>query len=516
MIENEYAPAATVEADALLRLGEQLDSDVVSGSGRVEAAIALRSPVDLHDCVGADDVDAMLSRGIALEYALFSGPSAADASRFPKSGFISGNIRDLASFAMDASTPEDAVRKAIAALEVGVNDAAAILWQAGELRESTKGAIAELLKQPYSRQTLRMAATIIVNALVFHQNMAGQHGVKDLDQITDDGLLLRSDVLYEWSKILKVNYWSIFNIASDLLRCVTPLDLAARALWVMRETADRLVTLGVSQSHDLAGTVFQRLIADRKFLATFYTRPESATLLAHLAIPDGEGWQDPEWVKNFRIADYACGTGTLIHAAYRRLNRLHWLAGGDPDPLHAHMMENSLTACDVLPSAVHLTASMLSSTHPTQGYDGSRTIVAQYGKTEQGGVSLGSLDLLAGNGEVKPLIPLHAGTAVTGTGEARSELGVDMPPASQGPGDYESALYERRFRLYARKPGRLQQKAVSWTRNGLGYSGEDVQPGERVRQRDLRSRLRGTGILVRCRCRPHGQERRNNCAGSFR
>ena len=95
------------------------------------------------------------------------------------------------------------------------------------------------------------------------------------------------------------------------------------------------------------------------------------------------------------------------------------------------MMENSLTACDVLPSAVHLTASMLSSTHPRQGYDGSRTIVAQYGRTDDGGVSLGSLDLLAGNGEVKPLIPLHSGTAVTGTGEARTELGVDMPPASQ-------------------------------------------------------------------------------------
>ena len=449
-----------------------------------------------------------------MEYALFAGPSAADASRFPKSGFISGNIRDLASFAMNAATPEDAVQRAVAALEEGVSDAAAILRQAGDLRESTKGAIAELLKQPYSEQTLRMAATIIVNALVFHQNMAGEHGVKDLDEITDDGLLLRSDVLYEWSKILKVNYWSIFNIASDLLRCVTPLDLAAKALWVMRETADRLVTLGVSQSHDLAGTVFQRLIADRKFLATFYTRPESATLLAHLAIPDDGGWQDPERVKDFRIADYACGTGTLIHAAYRRLNRLHWLAGGDPEALHAHMMENSLTACDVLPSAVHLTASMLSSTHPTQGYDGSRTIVAQYGKTEQGGVSLGSLDLLAGNGEVKPLIPLHSGTAVTGTGEARSELGVDMPPASQDLVIMNPPFTSGGSDYTPRKPRRLQQKAVSWTRNGLGYTGEDVQPGERVRQRHLRSRLCRACILVRCRCQPHGQEGRNNCAGS--
>ena len=200
---------------------------------------------------------------------------------------------------------------------------------------------------------------------------------------------------------------------------------------VMRRTADRLVALGVSQSHDLAGTVFQRLIADRKFLATFYTRPESAALLAHLAIPDDGGWDDAERVKDFRIADYACGTGTLIHAAYRRLNQLHWLAGGEPEKLHAHMMENALTACDVLPSSVHLTASMLSSAYPRQSYDGSRTIVMQYGKTEQGGVSIGSLDLLGETGAVRPLIPLHTATAVTGTGEAQSQLDVDMPPFSQ-------------------------------------------------------------------------------------
>ena len=431
VIENEYAPASTVEREALQRLGERLDPDVVSASGPVEAAVALRSPMDLRDCPGADDVDAMLTRGVTLEYALFAGPSAADASRFPKSGFVSGNIRDLASFTMNAATPEDAVRRAVAILEEGVQDAAVILRQAADLRESTKGAIAELLKQPYSEQTLRMAATIIVNALVFHQNMAGEHGVKSLDQIANGDVLTQSSVLGEWRKILNVNYWSIFNIASDLLRSINPPVMAVDALRVMMRTAKSLVTLGVSQSHDLTGTVFQRLIADRKFLATFYTRPESAALLAHLAIPDDEDWDNPDRVKNFRIADYACGTGTLIHAAYRRLNRLHWLAGGDPEQSHAHMMENSLTACDVLPSAVHLTASMLSSSHPTQGYDGSRTIVTQYGKTDDGGVSLGSLDLLAGNGEVKPLIPLHTGTAVTGTGEAHSELGVDMPPASQ-------------------------------------------------------------------------------------
>ena len=203
------------------------------------------------------------------------------------------------------------------------------------------------------------------------------------------------------------------------------------ALKIMVRTAERLEALGVSRSQDLIGTVFQRLIADRKYLATFYTRPESATLLAHLAIPDDGNWDDPERVKNYRVADYACGTGTLVHAAYRRINQLHLISGGQPEKLHAHMMQEALTACDVLPSAVHLTAAMLSSSHPTEQYDGTRTIVSQYGKTEDGGVSIGSLDLLASNGEVKPLIALHSGAAVTATGEQSAEATVEMPQFSQ-------------------------------------------------------------------------------------
>ena len=431
VIENEYLPAHTVEAEARDRLGESLDASVVHASGRINAAIALRSPTDLHDCAGLDDVDAMLTQGVTLEYALITGSSGVDFTRFPKSGFIPGSIRDLASFTVYAATPEDAVQRAVTILEEGVQDAAAILRQAAQLSGDTQSAITDYLKQPYSEQTLRMAATIMVNALVFHQNLAGQHGVRNLTQIESDGVLTQASVLEEWRKILGINYWSIFNIASDLLRSINPPGMAVEALRVMRRTADRLVALGVSQSHDLAGTVFQKLIADRKFLATFYTRPESATLLAHLAIPDDGGWGDTDRVRDFRIADYASGTGTLIHAAYRRLSQLHWLAGGDPEQLHAHMMKNVLTACDVLPSAVHLTASMLSSSHPSQSYDGSRTIVTPYGKTEHGGVSIGSLDLLGDTGNFRSLIPIHTATAVTGTGEARSELDVDMPPFSQ-------------------------------------------------------------------------------------
>ena len=434
VIENEYVPARNVEAESLERLGETLDTDVVGSSGAVNAVIALKSPLELRSAVGADDVDALLHGGVALEYALLTGSNAESYARFPQRGFIPGNLRDLAAFVEQAAVPVEAVEQAANILQVGVQDAAAVLRWAVEETESTGPALTAHLKQDYSVQTLRMATTIIINALVFHENLAGQHGVRSLSQIKGEAVLTQSTIVDEWDRILRINYWSIFSLARALLLDTNPPYLAVQALKMMIDTAQSLVSLSVTQSHDLTGTVFQRLIADRKFLATFYTRPEAATLLAHLAIPDDGRWHDPAQVQDFRIADYACGTGTLIHAAYRRVNQLHRLAGGDPARLHAAMMEHALTACDVLPSAVHLTASMLSSSHPKQGYNGSRTIVTEYGKTERanhGGVSLGSLDLLGSNGEVRPLIPLHSATAVTGTGEVRAELGVDMPPCSQ-------------------------------------------------------------------------------------
>ena len=431
VIENEYLPARTLEAEAIARLGEKLDPLVVAATGNIDAVVALRSPLDLRRCRNLDQVDKKLSGGIELEYALFTGTRPSDFSRFPQRGYIPGNIRDLAAFVGYASTSEEAIQKAIGILENGIAAAATKLAQAAEISPSTKQAIANQLKQEYSEQTVRMAATIMVNALVLHLNLVGFHGLGGFESFMPDGKPIPTFVLREWRKILKINYWAVFSIASELLQNFNPQRYAVEALGIMVETANRVNAIGVTDSRDLAGTIFQRLIADRKFLATFYTRPESATLLAHLAIPNDGGWADAERVKQFHIADYACGTGTLIHAAYRRVNQLHLFSGGEPEDLHSHMMENSLTACDVLPSAVHLTASMLSSSHPNKQYGGTRTVVAQYGKTPDGGVSIGSLDLLGSNGEVKPLIPLHGGTAVTGTGEVRAQDSLEMPQFSQ-------------------------------------------------------------------------------------
>lgn len=431
VIENEYLPARTLEGEAIARLGEKLDEDVTGVDGEVNAVVALKSPRDLRRIRGFDRLDEELRSKTRFEYCVYNGSGPDSYSRFPESGFVSGNIRDLAGFITYASTPEDVVRRSVEILESAISGTAAIIRESTDMWPNLKQDFADLLKQEYGEQTERMAATIMINALLFHLNLNGHPTLKQFDELRPDGKLLRGLVVQEWREILKINYWSIFDIAVRLLMRLTPVPLASRALDRMASAAERIYALGASDSSDLIGTVFQRLIADRKFLATFYTRPESATLLAHLAIPDDGAWDDVERVRDFKIADYACGTGTLIHAAYRRLNQLHLFSGGDPSKLHSHMMGESLTALDVLPSAVHLTASMLSSSHPTERYKSTRTIVTQYGKTEDGGVSIGSLDLLASNGEVRPLISLHSGTAVTGTGSAQAADAVDMPQFSQ-------------------------------------------------------------------------------------
>ena len=134
----------------------------------------------------------------------------------------------------------------------------------------------------------------------------------------------------------------------------------------MRETAGKVSATGATIAHDLTGRIFQRLIADRKYLATFYTLPSSAALLARLAVAKMRGvdWSDAEAIGDLRVGDFACGTGALLGAVYEQFATRHENAGGRSEDLHRMMMEEVLYGCDVMPSAIHITGATLSGVHP--------------------------------------------------------------------------------------------------------------------------------------------------------
>lgn len=432
VIETEVLPAVTVESEATDRLGHTLRA-----TGRkILSSIAVRLPSGLASKSGA-----ALGRALAettdLEMAMFTGSSSTSFQRWPTSGWIRGTVFDLSILTQSASLPPDVIGEAAEQLEGGVKEAAGLME---EMALSNPGAIhkiSEELKQEDGQQTRRMAATILANAFVFHGSLAGGPGdladVQSLDELRGPGgVITKTVILKQWRQILAINYWPIFDIARRILE-VVPAAHSKALIERMAVTADLLLESRLMRSHDLTGAVFQKLIADRKFLAAFYTTPASAALLVGLAItPDrplkGKEWADADAITALRVADFACGTGTLLSTAYQRIGQLHELTGGDSEALHPKMMASALVGCDVLPAAAHLTASMLAGAHPTVKYTQSSILTVAYGKQPDGNIALGSLDLLDPQGTFE-ILSITA-KAAEGMGEAEKQTWSSLPHAS--------------------------------------------------------------------------------------
>ena len=393
VVETEYAPAATVEGDARARLGRQ----PLASAEPIEQAIAVRVPdsfrrgqADLAERIAAADFD----------YCVFSGDPSAP-RRWPETGWLTGGIDHIARCIEHAMVSQRLVDKGMSILENGVRIATIAIRDAVTLGfPDVERNFGRILNQRGGEQTNRMAMTIIANALTFHAMITGTHDVPPITQLrTTTRSSFQMELLLAWRHILdEINYWPIFKVASDLLATVRS-DTARRILAVLADAAEQLAHIGATTRHDLTGRMFQNLIVDRKFLATFYTRPTSATLLAELATARLDAdWSDLAAYPDLVIADLSCGTGTLLSAAYHAVLGRYRHAGGDDGDIHRRMIERSIVAADIMPAAAHLCASQLSSVHPSEIFDNTRVYTMPYGigagEERDRGVAVGSLDLI--------------------------------------------------------------------------------------------------------------------------
>jgi hypothetical protein len=431
-IETEVIPATSVEVDAVSRLGGQIQAT----GGTILSTIAVRLPLRLRMKSGAALANE-LKAADDLEVALYTGTSPASYSRWPRSGWVRMTVADLSILTQSATVPPEVINQAASELVEGVSDVSGLLEDIAKTHSGAIRRIGEELKQEDGEQTRRMAATIVANAFVFMESLAGGLGdlatVRSLDELRGSPSgLTKGTILSEWTKILAINYWPIFDIARRILEHV-PAAHSKKVIDRLATTADRLLQKSLMRSHDLTGAVFQRLIADRKFLAAYYTTPAAAALLAGLAIdpanaPVGGSWADVAAMRKLRIADFACGTGTLLSTVYQRVGQLHELAGGDAEAVHPDMMAESLVGCDVLPAAAHLTASMLAGSHPMTRYTQSSILTVVYGRQSDGRLALGSLDLLDPQGKFD-IVAITA-KAAGGLGEAERQTWTTLPHSS--------------------------------------------------------------------------------------
>ena len=398
-IDEPNAPNLSGETQAREHLGRQLVS-----YERVTTAMALRLPHRFRH-IPHRELDDLLRHANDLHYVLLSVDTFGEIHRFPNEGWIKGNLTDIATAIRIGAIPISKVAKAAYDLEYGVNETALLLEAAIHERPGIAQQLEEILHQEACEQTSRMAMLIITNAFVFQSSLAGRSEMENVPSLRRlrgiEERLNSDDVLQAWDSIRRVNYRPIFDVAYELVVALATDDrLVGRVLWLLRNTAQKLIDRGLEQVHELAGIVFQRLIVDRQFIKTYYTRPESVALLAALVLPNKILMDDDfETIKNtlsnLKIADFACGTGALLNGVYQQLLALYEQADGSGKDIHQHMVENNLVGCDIMPNASHLTASLIASNFPDIKIGKTRIDVMEYGtRRADGQYALGALDLI--------------------------------------------------------------------------------------------------------------------------
>ena len=219
-------------------------------------------------------------------------------------------------------------------------------------------------------------------------------------------------------EIRAINYRAVYGI--DVLDSISDdyLEDTFKLIWGLAIEGIR---------YELPGRIFHSLMPSqiRKMLAAFYTRPYAAEILAKLAITRS----------NMTVFDPACGSGTILSAAYQRKYELFKAEGRVGDP-HRLFCEHDIFGADIMPFAVHLTSANLAAMNPA--------ITVKYVQITQGD----SLDLNPDGHPIGLTTELFPRTSVMET-TAGEEVKAYFPPVDVVMMNPPFTKVERGIRRYA-------------------------------------------------------------------
>lgn len=482
-VDNEHS----VDLGGEKQLKDRYLGKTLKETGQIiHTGIAVRFPYKFRVMEEAD-LDIEMEKEDKIAYCLLSIDKP---YRFPNEGWLTGSVSDIATAIRVRATPISKIEEAVQTLKNGVNRATSLAERTIQERPNIGQRVADILIQKPGRQTMQMAMLIIGNAFIFQSLLARKpdlEAVPSLSEITEEyGKLSVPEILEAWRRIQKINYTPIFGVADKLVRVLRGDDqLAGGVLRILRKTAFKLEIMGLAQEHELAGIAFQDFIEDRKIIKANYTRPESSALLCALVLPECK-----TNIQDIKIADFACGTGTLLNGMYQRILALHERNGGKGEDIHRHMVENNLLGCDILPNATHLTVSIIAGTYPDICIGDTRIKTMPYGTPHgDGRYAIGALDLLS-NPEKAMALDLEKVETVSGHGN-RSEvlqqhfrhgefdIVVQNPPFTKTSADNNSDAPKGIFgdhvnKVEMRKTLKIHRSEIGNSRAGLGSYFVDV------------------------------------------
>ena len=440
-IEAEFAPAREVKKDAAGRIENKIDDKPVRlvvalvyparlrEVGDQNIGDALSACNDLRFCFGEID-----EKNRNLSIPLDGERPAAQPIRWGPGE--TGGVDTLADHLWSKWTEDKSIgeefNSLVQQLDNNVQAAAAVIHRNQGARKGIIRALEFDLLGIDEQSSMRAAALILCNAMLFHELLSG---LDDIPRPPLPGPADRDNTARAWQEILDINWYPIFEPAREVLRQMNSLT-TQNALDELRPAVARLARSNIPARHDLSGRVFHRLLIGGKYLSPNYTTITAAIVLSALALEGLDvDWSDAKQIKKLDITDPACGTGTLLVAAAEEIRRRHYRASLDAGKAPAttlgrDLLEHTLRGRDVVLAAVHLTAATLAMMETQQKI--SRTQLAQMSLTvkREGKTPvpyLGSLDYLS-TSKTKPLslgLP-DAPKRVTGRG-GRAGAGEPSP-----------------------------------------------------------------------------------------
>ena len=404
---------------------------VVSGVAHIAAAIVY--PLDLRTASTAKILQ--LLETARLDFRIIS-----EAGLSPDwSEGTASDLMDAFRRAQESLTSDDIVERTAKALSMQL-EGISQLWtgQAGacDRLSSLLGFAQAGDESPKDAEDRRatvakVAALVLANAYIFQEQLArSDERVSTLRSLEKGGSLV-STTAQHWRWIWEnVNFVPIFQLGE---RVLDELPASPHTTAAIRSLLNEAVAICEQQGalrHDLMGRIYHWLLHHAKYLGTYYTSVPAATILLKLAMESDwpQDFGNIRELADFKVADLACGTGTLLMASAQALTDKFINARaaskrpfGDKDLaiLHSTLMQNVMHGYDILPTAVHLTASTLALLAPEVAFRAMNLFVMPMG-LDHGKPRLGSLDFIEGS-EVKTQFALdHTHLDVIRTGAAMS------------------------------------------------------------------------------------------------